>query len=236
MELRPLPVSHPDPTDLEITLSTLESFRRQHGADSANLVIDGYNFDTAYQEAVKEAGFRFLCIDDTALLPHYHANIILNQILQAHDLTYRCDSSCTLLMGTRFALLRPEFKAWRNWERNIPKIARKVLVTLGAGDPENVTLEVMKALEHVGIPNLEVVVVAGPANPHLRELSRAASRSSLRIRLIPAANDMPALMAWADFAVTGGGSTCWELSFMRLPSLVLVLADNQIATAAAMQN
>ena len=42
---------------------------------------------------------------------------------------------------------------------------------------------------------------------------------------------MPELMAWADVAVAAGGSTNWELSFMGLPSIILVLADNQRAIA-----
>jgi RimJ/RimL family protein N-acetyltransferase len=42
---------------------------------------------------------------------------------------------------------------------------------------------------------------------------------------------MPELMAWADMAVSAGGSTCWELAFMGVPSLVLILAENQVAVA-----
>jgi spore coat polysaccharide biosynthesis predicted glycosyltransferase SpsG len=38
---------------------------------------------------------------------------------------------------------------------------------------------------------------------------------------------MPKLMAWADTAVSAGGSTCWELAFMGVPFLVLILAENQ---------
>jgi spore coat polysaccharide biosynthesis predicted glycosyltransferase SpsG len=42
---------------------------------------------------------------------------------------------------------------------------------------------------------------------------------------------MPALMAWADVAVTAGGITAWELAFMRVPSLVCVVARNQVGNA-----
>jgi len=39
--------------------------------------------------------------------------------------------------------------------------------------------------------------------------------------------DMPALMTWADLAISAGGSTCWELAFMGVPFLVLAIAENQ---------
>jgi RimJ/RimL family protein N-acetyltransferase len=34
-------------------------------------------------------------------------------------------------------------------------------------------------------------------------------------------------MAWADVAISAGGSTCWELVFMGLPSIVIPIAENQ---------
>ena len=38
-------------------------------------------------------------------------------------------------------------------------------------------------------------------------------------------------MAWADLAISGAGSTCWELACMGLPAVTLVLAENQRAIA-----
>jgi len=48
------------------------------------------------------------------------------------------------------------------------------------------------------------------------------------------ATNMPELMANADIAVTACGTTSWELAFMGLPSVGLVLADNQMGVAAAL--
>jgi RimJ/RimL family protein N-acetyltransferase len=56
---------------------------------------------------------------------------------------------------------------------------------------------------------------------------RAASLSRISFRIESNTSDMPALMAWADIAIAGAGSTCWELAFMGLPSIVLPLAENQ---------
>ena len=122
-----------------------------------------------------------------------------------------------LLLGTRYVLLRREFWPWRGWRREIPAVARKVLVTLGGGDPDNVTLKVIRALAQVEIEGLEAVVVVGPANPHLEELQAAVKDTPHPIRLESNVTNMPELMAWADVAITAGGSTCWETAFMGLP-------------------
>jgi UDP-2,4-diacetamido-2,4,6-trideoxy-beta-L-altropyranose hydrolase len=38
---------------------------------------------------------------------------------------------------------------------------------------------------------------------------------------------MPELMANADVAISGAGSTCWEMCFLGLPSIVIDVAENQ---------
>lgn len=219
----PLDQPYPSPSDLEATLSLLD----HHGSCAQNgrwLALDGYHFDLAYQQAVQAAGRRLLVIDDTAHLPRYVADVLVNQNIHAERLDYRCGPGTTMLLGTRYAMLRPEFLAWRDWKREVPRVGRRVLVTMGGSDPENATLKVIRALERVDVDGLEAVVVAGAGNPHTEELRRG---SPPFIRLVSNSQNMPELMAWADMAVSAGGSTCWELAFMRVPNIVLVLAENQ---------
>ena len=97
---------------------------------------------------------------------------------------------------------------------------------MGGSDPHNVTTVVMWALLKSGIEHLELKVVIGPSNPQAEQLDSLAERFS-SCELLMSVNDMPSLMAWADVAITAGGSTCWELAFMGLPSLIVVMADNQ---------
>jgi len=220
--------SHPDPDDWEHTSQVLATY------PGAWVVLDGYHFDSAYQLRIKEAGLPLLVIDDMAHLEHYYAGIVLNQNINAEQLPYSCEPYTCLLLGTRYVLLRSEFRAWRGWQREIPEIARKVLVTLGGGDPDNVTLKVITALGQVDVDGLEAVVVVGASNPHLRELESAARSSKSVVRLVHNTTNMPELMVWADVAVSAGGSTCWELAFMGLPTMVLELAENQQGIAAGL--
>ena len=229
----PLAAAHPDPTDWQATLRLIRKLKPDW------LVIDGYHFDPEYQKAARAAGVRVLVVDDMAHWPKCHADILLNQNLGAEKLQYHCDRDTELLLGTQYVLMRTEFLKWRGRQREIPREARKVLVTMGGSDPDNVSLKVVRALEHVPMDRLEVVVVLGASNPHGESL-RAAIRSpefkahNHKVRLQSSSLNMPELMAWADVAVTAGGGTCWELAFMGVPSLVLALAANQRPTARAL--
>jgi len=213
--------SHPEPADWEITLQTL----RTH--PGAWVVLDGYHFDPGYQRQIKEAGHRLLVIDDTAHLDHYYADVVLNQNINAEQLHYSCEPYTRLLLGTRYVLLRSEFLTWQRWKRKIPDVARNILVTLGGSDPDNVTFKVIQALQQVEVDGLEAVVVVGGSSPHYEELQSAIRDSRFAICLKRNAPNMPELMAWADAAVSAGGSTSWELAFMGLPNVILVLAENQ---------
>jgi UDP-2,4-diacetamido-2,4,6-trideoxy-beta-L-altropyranose hydrolase len=192
------------------------------------IVVDGYQFSADYQRLLKEAGSRLLLIDDRADSEHYFADLVLNQNIYAHERLYRGKEPYTrLLLGPRYVLLRSEFSNWREWRREIPGNVRNILVTLGGGDSDNLTLKVINAISMPGMENREVRVVVGPSNPHLGSLQEAADLSPLNLRLLTSVEDMAEQMAWADLAISAAGSTCWELAFMGLPGLLLPLAENQ---------
>jgi len=220
--------TYPDPTDWEITSQVLTAH------PGAWVVLDGYYFDEAYQKRVKQAGHRLLVIDDMAHLDHYYADVVLNQNINAEKLWYSCEPYTQPLLGTQYVLLRREFLQWRDWNREIPAVARKVLVTLGGGDPDNVTLKIIRAINKLKLRDLEVKVVIGPSNPHMVSLKEAIHYSPFTIQLLPAVRNMPELMAWADIAISAGGTTCWELAFMGVPTITLELAKNQQGIASGL--
>lgn len=219
-------------TDIGSADDAAHTIRLARETNAHWVILDGYQFTAETQHAIKQAGFTLLWMDDNGDAAHYYADIVLNQNLHADASLYAQREPYTeLLLGTRYVLLRREFRNWREWRREIPAVARKVLVTLGGGDADNVTLKVIEALQHVAVDDLEAVVVIGASNPHVAELAAAARASRIPIRLETNAPNMPELMAWADVAIAGAGSTCWELAFMGLPSIVLVLTENQKESA-----
>jgi UDP-2,4-diacetamido-2,4,6-trideoxy-beta-L-altropyranose hydrolase len=198
------------------------------------IVVDGYQFGADYQLALKSAGFKILFLDDYGHAQHYSADLVLNQNVHANEQMYGTRESYTrLLLGTRYCLLRREFTSWRGWKREIAPIGRKILVTMGGSDPGNVTATVIGALHQLSdvMSNTEVTVVVGGSNPHFESLQRSASLGGGRFRLLKSVANMPELMAQADVAVAGAGTTCWEMCLLQLPLVLIDLADNQRAIA-----
>jgi len=227
---------HPDQSDLDRTMEILNEFSTRNSQNKTWLVIDGYHFDSAYQKKIKDEGYRLLWIDDYGQVDHYYADLVLNQNISADESLYNNREPYTrLLLGTRYVLLRREFKKWQGWKREIPVVARKVLVTLGGADPDNVSLKVIRALKQVEISGLEAKIIVGPANPNLQTLVQEIGDHS-NLQIITNAANMPELIAWADVAISAGGSTCWEMAFMGLPNLVIVLAENQRSIAEVLSN
>lgn len=230
-EFVPLAESYPAASDLRTTTETLA---RVAAVRPLWLVTDGYDFDAEYHSALRALGYRLLVIDDTAHLDWYNADAILNPNINAEKLNYRCASDTMLLLGCRYALLREEFTRRRDVRREFNDVARSVLVTMGGSDPDNFTLKVIQALREVEVEGLQAKVIIGPANPHREALSRAADDSGRDIHLVSSVDDMPAVMEWAEAAVSAAGGTCWELSLMGTPTILVAIADNQTGIAEGM--
>jgi UDP-2,4-diacetamido-2,4,6-trideoxy-beta-L-altropyranose hydrolase len=206
---------------------------RAAGADW--IVADGYAFGAAYQRAIKDAGLRLLLLDDYGHADHYHADLVLNQNLHAEPETYaRRDAETRLLLGTAYALLRREFLKWIGHERHIPATARRLLVTFGGTDPHDLAALAIRAVHRLEAPVPETTVVAGSAELQAR-LAPLADDGPGRIEVLGHVTDMPELMARADLAVATAGSTSWERALLKLPSLVVVVAENQRPIGRALQ-
>jgi UDP-2,4-diacetamido-2,4,6-trideoxy-beta-L-altropyranose hydrolase len=195
------------------------------------VVVDGYQFDFAYQGALKAAGLHALVLDDGGRCGSYCADLVLDLSPDASELPYSNRGTHTrLLLGTRYVMLRREFTAWRDCKRQIPVAAQRLLVTIGGSDPEGLTLRIIEALRQAPHPGLETTVVAGGSNPRQAELQRATASSPIELLRDPP--NMPELMARSDMAVICSGGTLWELLYMGCASLSYVRDEVQGGTIA----
>lgn len=226
---------------------------RTAASDGGPVAVDGYHLDAAYVEALVEAGCRVLRIDDLGEPPG-PADVLLNQNLHA-DASMYPGFDGELLLGPHYALLRSEFRRARgaapaagdgagagadraddlsgSGGSGGTDNAVRVLVTLGGSDPDRVTERAVEALGRLDDPRLRVRVVCGPDYPDPDGLADRVADLPADARLERDVASMADPMAWADVAVSGAGSTVWELLHMGVPPVMLTLADNQRPIAAA---
>jgi len=192
------------------------------------VVVDGYQFGSEYQRRLKQAGLKVLFLDDYGHAESYCADLVLNQGLDSEEGLYaNRELGTRLLLGSRYAMLRREFVSWRDWEREIVPTAKKVLVTIGGSDPDNVTALILQALGLATVDDFEVTVVVGGSNPHIKAVQRSSSWFPGTLRILQSVGNMADLMAWADLAVSAAGTTSWEMFFLGLPAILIPVAENQ---------
>lgn len=197
------------------------------------VVLDNYGLDAAVETPLRAAGRRMVVIDDLADRPHDCDLLIDAGFGRVADDYAALAPGAPVLAGPAYALLRPGFAAARapSLSRRDGRPVERALVSLGLTDLGGVTARVVEALlPELGDVELDVVVGAGAAS--LMGLRRLVE-GDRRLRLHVDVTDIAALMGGSDVAVGAGGSTTWERACLGLPSLSLILADNQRAMARA---
>ena len=81
------------------------------------------------------------------------------------------------------------------------------------------------------MPAFESDVVLGSASPNLDRVRSLVEGLGHSVELHVDTPHMSDLMAQADIAVGAGGSSSWERCCLGLPSLVIVIANNQVTAA-----
>jgi spore coat polysaccharide biosynthesis predicted glycosyltransferase SpsG len=192
--------------------------------DAEWVVVDGPHFDADYLELVNRGSSNVLLVDDMGERDHYGTDLVLNQNLHADEAMYADRESDTeLLLGPDYALFRNEFLDWLDWSPDATNEPETLLVTLGGSDPDDATGTVVEALDRVGA-DLETQVIVGAANDSLPDLIDLAEDVDQPICFEQNVTDMATQMARADLAVSSGGTTCWELAYMGVPTVVGTIA------------
>ena len=197
------------------------------------IAVDGYHFPAEYHERLGQDA-RVLLIDDNGHAGRYAADLVLDQNLTATENNYRHRGKGThLLLGTKYVLLRREFRVAKQGCSKRTAEKTRVLISMGGSDPENVMAKVLRALS--GDEHVEVRAVIGAGNKFFTTLREIACQSHTPIQLETNAK-MPELMAWADIAISAAGATLWELAFMGVPTLTVELMEHQRPIAHAFAN
>lgn len=212
-------------TDAQQTLATLANLHPDW------LVVDHYALDQRWEAVLQPHYQKLMVIDDLAERPHC-CDLLLDQNLgrQPQDYASLVPTTCHVLTGPRYALLRPEFAALRDYSlkrRAKPRLSQ-LLISMGGVDQPNATGQVLLALKNCALPaDCRITVVMGLTAPWLQSVRELAAEMPWPTAVVVNVNDMAQRMADSDLAIGAAGSTSWERCCLGLPSLLVVLATNQ---------
>lgn len=197
------------------------------------LVVDHYGLDAQWERAFSSMGIRILAIDDLADRTH-DCDLLLDQNFPGTRGRYDgfLPTRGSQLLGPEFALLGPDFALRRPPVPRITQRVQRILVFFGGADTANLSTRALDAIGRVA-GDVEVDVVIGAACPHRAQLAeRCRTRPGWHLHVQTAA--MAELLGAVDLAIGAGGVAALERCCMGLASLVLSVADNQLAGSRAL--
>jgi UDP-2,4-diacetamido-2,4,6-trideoxy-beta-L-altropyranose hydrolase len=213
--------------------------REALGAEGVDwLVVDHYALDHRWEQTLRPFCQNLMVIDDLADRAH-DCDVLLDQNLgrNVQDYGDLLKPHTTTYIGPQYALLRPEFAQLRSQSlarRTQPQL-KHLLITMGGVDKDNATGQVLKALKACHLPtDLHITVVMGPHAPCLADVKLQAAQMVRPTQVLVGVSEMAQLMSNSDLCIGAAGSTSWERCCLGLPTLLLVLADNQLAGARAL--
>ncbi|MBO4457997.1 MAG: UDP-2,4-diacetamido-2,4,6-trideoxy-beta-L-altropyranose hydrolase [Butyrivibrio sp.] len=200
-------------------------------------LIDSYFTDEEYfgilNAAIKEnsPSTKTGYIDDLCKFD-YPVDIVINYDLIVDEKFY---SAPVKLLGGEYAPLRKQFD---NIEFRVNDLAERAFISTGGTDPYHVIGKMLDTVYESNLPNdkfinplshvsCDVIVGALFEDEYKRKLSELAEKHPDKITLHEYVTDMSELMKKADFAVTAGGTTLYELCAIGVPTIVFSMADNQ---------
>lgn len=202
------------------------------------MIVDHYAIDVRWEKELRSSCRRLMVIDDLADRPH-NCDLLLDQNLGRLSADYAdlLTGSTRILAGSRYALLRPEFSVLRQpsieWRKK--SSIGHLLVSLGGVDKINVTGLILEALKQCPLPpSARVTVVMGLHGPSFQIVKKMAAVMPWKTEVRVDVKDIGSLMAESDLAIGAGGTTAWERCCLGLPTLLVVLAENQRRGAEAL--
>jgi UDP-2,4-diacetamido-2,4,6-trideoxy-beta-L-altropyranose hydrolase len=231
--------AHGDWLPVSQTQDANETFEVICELDPHWIIVDHYALDAIWLSIIEKSNAKILVIDDLGDR-ELICDVLLDQNLGASAEKYhgRLPNNCQLLLGPTFALLRSEFKDWRerSLEGRLNRNVENILVTMGGVDTGNFTLRTLiEVAKSEYAKKCVFTVVIGSSYPHRDALLEFVEETELRISVLSNVKNMAEIMSKSDLCIGAGGSTSWERCCLGLPTISFAIADNQVGVLAELE-
>lgn len=207
-------------------------------SDVVGLFFDHYGLGADTHRLYRDAAPFLAAIDDMANRP-LDVDMLFDVNLGRSQVTYTglVPDHAEIHVGSHFQIINPVFFDIRDdclaRRRSHSGQIERLFIAMGGTDPFGMTIQALDTAAAV-LPDTRIDVVAGSMTAGLDNLRQRAAELGSRVALHVDSTEVAQLMCHADLAIGAGGTMTWERNCLGLPSVVLVLADNQEMVGAAM--
>jgi spore coat polysaccharide biosynthesis predicted glycosyltransferase SpsG len=197
------------------------------------VIVDAPEVDEAYLENLASTGAMVVSLDSTAAT-RFPSRLLINPLLAPGREAYEFGNRTQLLLGERYALVRPEIRRIRPTRAQEPPPPFRAIVALGEDDPHNQTGHLAKLL--LSAPKVaRVDLIVRPYHKDLTRLQEMAASHPDRLEVATEPADVTARLTRCHFAVTAGNTFALELACIGIPQLVVVQSEVHWPTAQRLE-
>lgn len=199
------------------------------------LIVDHYALDAVWESVVRSCCNLLVVIDDLADRPHL-CDLLIDQNLGRlpSDYAKLVPRECKILCGPGYALLRSEFSRLRSFSlarRHSGKL-RSITISMGGVDAPDASSKVLEALARSTLaPDTTIKVIMGATAPAIANVRLAAARLPWKTEVLVGVKNVGEILADTDLVIGAAGGSAWERCTLGVPTIIVVLAENQRAGA-----
>ena len=207
---------HPLGSDADL-FHTIQEIRR---LNPAAVIVDHPDVREDYLRALQDEGPLVVSLDYLANV-RFPSKLVINPLLAPGREIYEVEQGSQVLLGSRYALVRPEVRRMRPLRAREPVQPFRALVALGDDDPHRCSLEYAKQL--LNCPRVKRVdVLVRSHHPDLDELRELAEKSQEQLSIAVEPAEVASRILRCHFAVTAGEAWSLDLTCVGIPQLVIV--------------
>lgn len=186
------------------------------------VILDGYQFNIAFQQLIHDTGAKLVLIDDLAK-DITSADLIINPTPGLQASTYQSTRPTIGLIGLNYAMLRPPFIALAK-ENQIEKELGSVMICVGGADPYNYTKQIVEKVIDEDFVDIHVVIGAGFV--HHQPLDTFKDKRII-IHNNLNANEMASLMSKCEWGIYPSSGILLEGLAAQQAIIAGITAENQ---------
>jgi spore coat polysaccharide biosynthesis predicted glycosyltransferase SpsG len=213
--------------DLE---ETIQEIRR---IGPAAVIVDAPEVAEPYLEKLRATGALVSCLDNAATI-HFPSQLLVNPLLSPGKESYEFATDTQILLGNRYALVRPEVRRVRPVRAQEPPQPFRALVSLGDHDPNHQTVALTKLLLNCPKVN-RVDVVIRSHHPDLAQLQSLAETCPDKLEIAMEPAEIMMRLTRCHFALSAGNTWSLELACVGIPQLVIVQAETYWPSAQRLE-